>query len=353
MKSRQSYLLILILALAVLAFAGCTGDDGDDGTTTTSGGNINTVTGHLTAESAKTDGPVGTAKVLAMVGDAQFPAELDPRTRQFIFDDLPDGTITILVDMGDGVLPVKFPKSEDAQDMLASMIPDVSVATQYLAGDTSFDLDLGELVISADGTYLMPEFNPFEYFDTDMDGLTDWLDDDIDGDGFDNADDDDPWGDDFSDWDWEDEAWDDWDEDGDGEGDWYDDDFAGDYWDMSDVPEWDVCAENDAACWAGVCDDPSAPGCYDEDYCAFDTTDPLCEAGLNCVDNPDAVECGGDPLDCELNPDAVECGGDPLDCDMDPDNPACLVDCELNPEDPNCLGLDEYCLANPMDPECI
>jgi len=362
-------LFVLLFGLALAGLGACTGGGDGNGTPNGEKGNLRTVSGKLTAADAGTSGPAK-AKVMMMVGSNKLAAKLDPTSKKFIFDSLPAGAKTLLVDLGDGPLPVKFAKSKEAADLLASLIPDVALLNSLLGTDHNFDMYIGDLTLSADGTYYTPEFNPLSFFDTDFDGLGDWLDGDIDGDGLDNLGDLNPWGDDYGDWGWDEEVWDGWDGDGDGDADWEDSDFSGDgYWGTDDIPGWDVCAESDAACWATACD-PSVDSCMGNDeYCAMFPDDTFFCSGVDCIANPTDPACIGvdcttdptnpscnvcvsDPTDpsctdvCALDPTDPSCG---VDCDLDPTNPACGVDCTLTPNDPSC-AVD--CELDPTDPSC-
>ena len=271
---------------------------------------VRTLTGRLSQAEADEGSE---AKVMLLVNGERQAAQLDTKGRQFVLSQIPKGGRTLFVDLGDGPLPLRFPK-DDSSAVYASLMPDVS---RLSGSEPSFDLGL--LTLDASGEFYLAANNPLTVLDTDQDGLSDFTDLDLDGDDLLNLEDPSPWGDDYLDWDWLSDTWSDWDMDGDGVADWSDEDWGGeDYWSMDDLIGWEQCAIDDDACWASLCLDDELGCIDDEDYCLAFPEDPSCEDGVDCVTDP-------------LNP---ACMGDL--CVEDPTNPACDEYCDEYPDDPVC-----------------
>lgn len=311
--------LVLMVSAALIAGFPLTGcDDDPEGGFKASQRGVKRLSGRLNnfaGKNVKVAVKVGTSTTQG--ADVVASGKGDGTSVVFRTGELPSGPKTVLLNIDGQQLSLKFPKHKSRLADLSAVIPDGNVVAP--------EMDLGDISISPDGTFVMPQNNPFAEIDNDSDGVADFEDDDWDNDGVFNWDDDDIWGDldlwdgdEYDDWDedfdWDDESCGDWDTDGDGIPEWEEDDWGTDDLDWSDdgfegYDDWNV----------DFCDDPNDPLC-------IDPNDP-------CIDNPDDPACVGDY------------------CAMFPDDPACMDEyCALYPDDPACL--DEYCRQNPDDPEC-
>ena len=327
-------LLIAALGIGLVALTACEGSGGDG---EAFGGGLSGGLKNLKGKLGSL-GQGSKAKVSVMVGGKQIPATIDAKRKTFEVGNLPPGPKSLVVKetQADGTereMTLKFPKSKLAAGTLSGVIPDAKTA------DGS--LDLGTVQPAEDGSYLISERNPLHLLDSDGDGDFDYFDDDIDGDGTPNAEDADPFG--FEGFGWSDELAADWDCDGDGYANWEDSDFEGEgFWDWDDVDSWDVCADDDAACWLGV-------------LCQAVPSDPLCEPGMQsalseCGDDYDCLletyckDATNDPFCAELGgelPTAGGCASDDYDCQL-------LSYCSEYPEE-CCEEFPEGCAAQYTD----
>ncbi|MDX9719486.1 MAG: hypothetical protein RBU37_01975 [Myxococcota bacterium] len=333
MRFRFLFVLISLLSLGLLA---C--DDGGDSNNPSSQGRVATVTGQLSAPQGKGDAATQ-VKVSMVVGanKTAIPAKVNPKAKEFAFTGLPAGDKTLLIDLGNGPLPVKFPKASGV-DAWAAFLPDLPVLSSLLDSNGMYALELGLLTLSDDETAFIvaEQYSPFRFFDTDGNGTIDWSDDDIDGDGIPNLEDETPFGEEWMDWGWLDEVVDDFDADGDGTPDWEDEDFTGDWFDLSDVGGFGFCELDDDACWASLCDE-NDPACIpDTDWCASFPDDVFCNQcvsdaecgdGWTCDDGacvPVGSACDSD-VDCEAGQICVAggCVTEGVGCNSD-------IDCEAN-----------------------
>ncbi|MDX9721379.1 MAG: hypothetical protein RBU37_11585 [Myxococcota bacterium] len=366
----------LAFVLAVLALFGLVACDDGGSEKQSSSKRVTTVSGQLSAPQGKGDATTQVkAQMVVGPNKVSVPAKINAKAREFAFTDIPAGDKTILIDLGNGPLPVKFPKAQGAQAW-AAFLPDLPILASALGDASEFALELGTIELSDDGTYfeVAENFSPFKFFDTNGDGSADWMDDDIDGDGIPNEEDESPFGDEWSDWSWVDEILGDFDEDGDGIPDWGDDDFGGDWFDMDDIGGWDFCELDDEACWSSLCDE-NDPFCLDDaDWCLDFPNDPFCgttcavntdcEAGWTCDDGfcvPVSSSCDADD-DCAVGENCVAGACVPASsaCEDDGDcmagehchMGACVPDSTVCTMDSDC-ATGEVCVSGACIPDNI